>query len=47
MRMANVVIADAMLPSQASQQLFQHNDTKTLDMYKNQPAEAKTAAMAD
>ena len=35
MRLANSVIADAMLPSQASQQLFQHNDTKTLDMYGN------------
>lgn len=35
MRKANVAIADAMLPSQASQQLFQHNDTKTLDMYGN------------
>lgn len=35
MRMANMVVADAMLPSQASHQLFQHNDTKTLDMYGN------------
>ena len=42
--MAGRVIIDAVLPSENSMQLFQHNETKTLDMYGQQPG---VAAMAD
>ena len=42
--LADRVITDAVLPSEYSMHLFQHNETKTLDMYGQQPSDA---AMAD